>query len=685
MENRLMILPILLALTILWLPLECLSATEPVTNISGRVLTETAPLDGAQVYIYRNYDDIRAGRHIQVSAAAGPDGVYNSSLPQGKYYFVARGSRNGKDYFSYHGNNPVRIGGEDTWITMLANPVEKPVFSEAAEGDTFLKGVVTYKGQPLKDAYVTAYKAGTGTFKGLGFRTESVSEEGRFEFPLQPGNYVVVAKRIESGKGNRPPKSGDLYCYCPNNPVEVLADKATTVEVPCYPKDNRSSFTDIPQLKTGRYKTIDQRDLNGSSGIKGKVTNSSGKPVAGILVLAYRTTKPVFLTYHLSHGTEYSSETAADGSFFIPLDVGGDFYLVARNTLGDGPHRGELFGLYNGNSRHVVAFKQGTVVDSVDITAGRVMDESGQSAELSNSTSEANADMPGQSRFDKESSKISDTVLTEDTVWRGDVVISGVVVVKKGVTLTVMPGTSIRFAKVDRDQNNVGDGELRVEGRIVARGTAAERIAFTSAEKSKSVRDWSYIHLLASQENNVFEYCRFEYGFSGVQVHYSNVRIEDCLFSNNHEGLHFNTANVVAEHNTFTGNGSAIRFKRLEGRVVIRNNEIYGNEVGVLFGRQQINAVDFKNLNNPIDYPLFAKNSFHNNRKYNFSMGEGQSLDIKVENNWWGSDQPVKISEGIFDKGNDSELGEIFFKPFLLSPLQNSGVRGGVVNMSSVK
>jgi len=58
---------------------------------------------------------------------------------------------------------------------------------------------------------------------------------------------------------------------------------------------------------------------------------------------------------------------------------------------------------------------------------------------------------------------------------------------------------------------------LRIEGRIVALGTAENRIVFTSAEKSKSVRDWSYIHLLGSQAENQFEYCRFEYGFSGYR------------------------------------------------------------------------------------------------------------------------------------------------------------------------
>jgi len=668
MESWFRIHMVFMPLLLLGLAGECPAAVGSETGISGRVLTESSPLKGAQVFVYQNYSDIKAGQHFRVSGPTADDGFYNASLPRGKYYFVARGSRDGKEFFAYHGNNPVKVGDDDSWITLLANPLKAPLSSGGSSG---LKGIVTYKGQPIKDAYVTAYKAGSGVFKGLGFRTESVSRDGSFTFPLQPGNYVLVAKKISSGKGNRPPKEGDLYCYCPNNPVEVAPDRTTAVEIPCYPKDDRASFLAIPPIKGDSLKTVEHRVVNGKAGIKGKVTGSDGRPIAGILVLAYRTTKPVFLTYHLSHGTEYTAETSPDGSFFIPVDADGDYYLVARDTLGDGPHRGELFGLYNGNSRHVVAYRQGTLVDSVEITAGRVMDDGAIPEAPVTAATATEKTASGRSPL-----RIGDSVLAVDTAWEGDVVISGVIVVKKGVTLTLKPGTTVRFARVDRDRNSVGDGELRIEGRIVALGTAENRIVFTSAEKSKSVRDWSYIHLLASQADNVFEYCRFEYGFSGIQVHYSSVRIADCQFANNHEGLHFNTANVLAEHNTFTGNGSAIRFKRLEGKVVIRNNDIHGNEIGVLFGRQQINAVDFQNLNNPVDYPLFTGNSFHDNGKYNFSMGEGQNLDIEVKNNWWGTELTLKVGEGMFDQESDREVGKIVHQPFLRAPLPDAGVRG---------
>lgn len=633
--------------------------------ITGRVLGLGGPVPGARVSAYVRYEDIKAGRPLAESAPADVEGRYRLALEPGRHFLVARGSRGDEELFAYHGNNPVRVEG-DTWVTLLANRVTALRHAEGAPG---LKGIVTYKGKPVGDAYLSIYKSGTSTFKGLGFRTGSVDSGGRFDVPLQPGSYVVIAKRIAGDRGNRPPREGDLYCYAPGNPLEVPADTAVTVEVPCYPKDSRETFVAVPPLKPPGLKPVEHTATGGRAGLAGTVRDPSGTPLPEMLVLAYPATKPVFLTYHLSHGSEHLAETGADGSFFIPLEKSGDYYLVARERLGDGPHRGELFGLYNGTPRHAVTFDRDAPAVAVDIVAERVMDErgGGQTASVPRE--------PAQPAVTRPPLQVGDSVLAADTVWDGEILVSGVVLVKKGVTLTIRPGSTIRFRRIDRDRNGVGDGELRVEGRVIARGTHEKRIVFTSAEENRQVRDWSYVHLLASGSGNAFAYCRFEYGFSGIQVHYSTVSITDSIFSRNHEGLHFNTANVTAEHNTFENNGSAIRFKRLEGNVLVSGSEIFGNEIGVLFGRQQINAVDFEKLNTPVDYPRFIGNNFHNNGKYNFSMGEGQNLDIGVPGNWWGSDRSERIEAGIFDRASDNSLGTVLYRPFLAAPAAGAGVR----------
>lgn len=666
-------IPITFATHILiYLLLICSSAyATTTTTVGGRVFTKTGPLKGAQVYIYDSYNAISEKKEAIFIAECDERGFYNVRLPKGEYYFLAQGMRDGKNFSAFHGNNPIKVETEDTWITLLANEVKQPVYSE---GDTGLAGIVTYKGIPLNGAYVSLYKSDSKKFKGLGFRTESVGENGTFRNAVPSGNYVVIAKKLKGEKGNRPLKKGDLYCYAPSNPIEVRENYVTNIEVPCYPKNDRELFANSPQIISDKFKSIETLANNVTTGIKGRITDQDGKPVRGILVLAYRALKPVFLTYYISHGTEYWAETNATGSYFIPVDASGDYYLVARNTLGDGPHKGELFGLFNGNSRHAVTYEKGKLLDNVDITVSKIMDEPVKGVPVIPITdilpaASASASPAGNVTM------IGDNVIDKDTIWTGEVLVKGVVLVKKGATLTLEPGTTIRFAWIDRDNNGVGDGEIRVEGRIIAKGTWDKRIVFTSAEAKPKTRDWSYIHLLASQSDNLFEYCRFEFGFSGIQTHYSRGRIIDSIFADNYEGLHFNTSDVTADHNTFVKNGSAFRFKRLEGNVVISNNVIRGNEIGVLFGRQQINAVDFKELNKPVDYPIFLNNNFYGNDKYNFSMGSGQNLDIGAASNWWGSKDAALIEETIFDKKSDNSLGSVIYQPFLGAPVQDAGVR----------
>ena len=58
-------------------------------------------------------------------------------------------------------------------------------------------------------------------------------------------------------------------------------------------------------------------------------------------------------------------------------------------------------------------------------------------------------------------------------------------------TLTIEPGVEVKFI-ADYDQQNLGDyssdSELLVQGRLVANGTAAEPIIFTSTGRNTPTR-----------------------------------------------------------------------------------------------------------------------------------------------------------------------------------------------------
>jgi hypothetical protein len=534
-----------------------------------------------------------------------------------------------------------------------------------------LRGIVTYKGKAVENAYIALYKSDAKIFRGLGSRTESVNADGTFSLSVPEGKYIVIARKTEGEKKFRPIKKGGLFCYYSKNPLEVIPDKIVRIEVPCYPKDDRRSFVETPFLRTDDYATIETLTAGSKTGIKGRVTDAAGNPAAGIVVLAYKTESPVFMMYHLSHGTEYSGETDKDGNYFIPLDKSGDYTIVARDILGEGPHKGEIYGLYQGNPRHVVSYHTGELKDRIDIVAGEVMAEP-----LKDITHPA--EHPGI-KSDKvvigDTMILSNQVIDKDTVWQGNVLIKGVVSVKRGATLTIKPGTIVKFSRIDQDNNSVGDGEILVEGRLLAKGTKEKRIVFTSASEAPQINDWSYVQFLAAENVSAIEYCRFEWAYAGVMVHYSNVKITDSVFTNNNRGLHFNTANLLVEHNTFVNNKIGIRFMRFEGDISVSKNMIRHNDIGVLFVRQHVNAVNFWKLGKRTEPPHFFDNNICSNNKYNISLGDGQDQDINFAGNWWCELKEAEIAQTIYDNKQDKELSRVIFSPFRTAAVQGAGVR----------
>lgn len=637
-------------------------------KIEGRVFTESGQIEGAKVYVYKKYEDIQANNPVLISEPTDNKSMYKIQLPEGEYYFTAGYSNAGKEFFAYHGSNPVKVSKGNLWLALMMNEIKPPVYSD---GPTSLGGVVTYKGKAVKNAYIALYKPDAKIFRGLGVRTESVNADGTFNLSVPDGKYVVIARKTEGDKKFRPIRKGDLFCYYSQNPLEVRPDKTVQIEVPCYPKDDRSSFVEAPFLRTDDYATIETLAAGSNAGIKGRVTDKEGKPAAGIVVLAYKTESPVFMMYHLSHGTEYSGETDKDGNYFVPLDKAGDYTVVARDILGEGPHRGEIYGLYQGNHRHVVFYKTGELQDKINIIAGEVMQE--LLKDIPNLPE--NVGIKTDTAATGDSMILTNQVIDKDTVWQGNILIKGVVSVKRGATLIINPGTIVKFSRLDQDNNGVGDGEILVEGRLVAKGTKEKRIIFTSASDDPQINDWSYIQFLAAENGSAIEYCRFEWAYAGVMVHYSNVKITDCVFTNNNRGLHFNTANLLVEHNTFTNNKIGIRFMRFEGGISVNKNTIYHNDIGVLFVRQHVNAVNFWKLEKKTEPPHFFDNNICSNNKYNISLGYGQDQDVNFAGNWWCELKEERIAKTIYDNKQDKELSTVVFSPFRTTAVQGAGIR----------
>jgi hypothetical protein len=272
----------------------------------------------------------------------------------------------------------------------------------------------------------------------------------------------------------------------------------------------------------------------------------------------------------------------------------------------------------------------------------------------------------------------ADQVIRSDVSWSGRISVRGVVVVGRGATLTITPGTTILFEKVDFNNDGVGDSEIRVLGRLLARGTSDDPILFQSAAANPHRKDWSYILFFTSDQASVVEHCVIKHGFSGLQAHFSTVNIANVTFQDNHEGMRFGRAKLSVKHNRFVANDVGIRFTRMEGPVTISLNEIRKNRIGVFLVPSGQNTQDFfepDRSGKPWNTGrlLINYNNISDNSWYNVSLGEKQFWDLDMSDNWWGTSDLLKIRRTVFDKGRDATLGSIILEPVAPQAIAEAG------------
>jgi parallel beta-helix repeat protein len=230
--------------------------------------------------------------------------------------------------------------------------------------------------------------------------------------------------------------------------------------------------------------------------------------------------------------------------------------------------------------------------------------------------------------------------------WSGTRRIAELVEIPAGVTLRLEPGTTLRFAFVDRDGDGIGDAGLHVLGRIEALGTAAAPIVLTSAEPDPQPGDWQGL-LFDASTGNVFTECRLEYAQHALHAHFSAARLTRCRLERNVEGTRLGNSRFVIERSLVRGNvGKGLNFFACANQ--IRHNLITGNADGIfLFDTDADSVVESNNI---------LGNLRSDVRLGDFHRG-GKRLGV----NWFGTVDPAEIRARIFDGEDDPELGRVEF------------------------
>ena len=254
---------------------------------------------------------------------------------------------------------------------------------------------------------------------------------------------------------------------------------------------------------------------------------------------------------------------------------------------------------------------------------------------------------------------LNNTVIEDAVVWSGEVIVEGVVTVKKTGQLTIEPGTHVLFVPRDVDGDGIGDAELLIEGALLARGTAAAPIVFTSAAKQPQPSDWKYLYLDFARKAEL-DYIIAEYAYSGLQIHFCRARVTNSIFRYNVDGLRFSTVNLFAAGNSMYNNRHGLRYEERGSEALIHHNEIRDNEVGLFV------------VTRSDDKARIEQNNITGNRQYNVKLGWQQPGAVTLANNWWGTQDVSTLSETFLDQRVDANLGLVTAPEPLSGPVKIS-------------
>ena len=160
---------------------------------------------------------------------------------------------------------------------------------------------------------------------------------------------------------------------------------------------------------------------------------------------------------------------------------------------------------------------------------------------------------------------IEKRTLTKNETWGGNINLNGTVIVPKGFTLTIRPGTKIRVKVVPADK--IG---LEINGRLIMNGDVSNIIEMSSVITNSRNKDWDGIEANGDVEISYSLIRDANYGvnflFSGLLTTPIKAPvIHHCLFDNCFDAIYF----LESEFETVLFN---LTFRRLSFNSLVTTN-----------------------------------------------------------------------------------------------------------------
>lgn len=254
--------------------------------------------------------------------------------------------------------------------------------------------------------------------------------------------------------------------------------------------------------------------------------------------------------------------------------------------------------------------------------------------------------------------------IARNTRWFGQVLVDGDVIVAKGVTLSIEPGSRIVF-RANQDKTKSGNDPSKIEfivlGKLIAAGEPGEgQIVFTSDAASSKAGSWHGLIFKNFTVASTMRYCIVEYAYKGVTCYGSSPEISGCeIRFNQYAGISCEVRSAASIRNcSIMGNDFAGLVCELGSSPLLEKTVITQNTNGVIvFDRSRPDL----GRSEPGPGESRGENQIYGN--FETDIYNRSTLDVFAQNNLWDSERATEIQKKIIDKEKNPSYGKVIFEP----------------------